>query len=279
MATPVFAINDDLSWKIEHRPLYFTGNDGQPVAWPDKVAVVREDTGRCLGVVSKDFETVQNSDLLSLIQPLVAEGLLTVENTGYLNHGSRVFAQAKVNQEYTVLGEDYNGYVTLLNGHVGNCAVAIGSSMFRVICGNTFTAAYSDISEKYRHSTGVTQRVLESQFVLDYVNGAMAKYAEYMQPLALTSCSSTQFRQALEAIYEKPVKDMRESFVAKLDDLFYNGAGNNGNSFYDAFNAVTDYNSHESRKTESGRFNYTNFGQGARIAQRAVAVLTEMAAC
>jgi phage/plasmid-like protein (TIGR03299 family) len=273
-----FAITNDLNWTVSKRPLFFAGNDNQPTAITEKVAVVRDDNGAFLGAVSPDYETVQNSVLLSMIQPLIEEGVLELKNVGYLNGGARVFAQAEVNEEFTVAGDAYKSQITLLNGHVGNNSVAIGPSNVRVICNNTFSMAYSQIGEKFRHSAGVNERVLESQAVLEYVNGAMRKYAEYMEPLALAPCSSVQFRNALEVIYEKDVKDMRASFVDQLNSLFYSGAGNEGRTYADAFNAVTDYNSNQSRKTVAGRFNYSNFGSGARVAQRAMAVLSELAA-
>lgn len=275
---PAFAVTNDLNWTVSHRDLFFTGNDGQAVKWDEKVAVVRDDNGKCLGSVSPTYETVQNSDLLKLIQPMIDEGLLTLENVGYLQHGARVFAQARVNEEFQVLGESYRSYITLLNGHVGNASVAIGPSATRVICGNTFAMAYSDLSEKYRHQAGVNERVLESTAVLDYVNGAMAKYAEHVDKLATKPCSSAQFRNALEQIYQKDVSTMRDSFVTQLNGLFYCGRGNEGQTFYDAFNAITEYGSNHSRKSEAGRFNYANFGQGSRVNQRAMRVLTEMAA-
>jgi phage/plasmid-like protein (TIGR03299 family) len=275
---PAFAVSNDLSWTVSHRPLFFQRENGTTAEWPDRVAVVRDDNERCLGTVAPSYETVQNSDLLNLIKPMVDEGLLTVENMGYLNHGARVFAQAKLNQEYTVLGEDYKGYVSLLNGHVGNCSVAIGSTMTRVICGNTFAAAYSDISERYRHSAGVTERVLESTFVIDYVNGAMKQYSDYVEKLAGARCTASQFRTFVEEVYNKPADKMRDSFVQQLNELFYNGKGNEGKTYYDAFNAVTEYASNYSRKTSSGRFLYSQFGQGARINNRALRAGLELAA-
>jgi phage/plasmid-like protein (TIGR03299 family) len=275
---PSFAVTNDLNWSVSKRPLYFTGNDGQPVVWDEKVAIVRDDTGRGLGVVSPDYETVQNSDLLKLIDPMVQEGLLTVENMGYLKHGAKVFAQAKLNQEYKVIGEEYKGYVTILNGHTGNCSVAIGSTMTRVICGNTFSSAYSDISEKYRHSAGVTERVLDSTFVVDYVNGAMKQYSEYMEKLSTATCSSSQFKTYLEQVYEKPVGNMRESFVEQLNNLFYSGKGNEGKTYHDAFAAVTEYASNYSRKSEQGRFQYATFGTGAKVNLRALRAGLELAA-
>jgi len=275
---PAFAVTNNLDWTVSHRPLFFVGDQGQPVKWDERVAVVRDDNGACLGSVSPNYETVQNSDLLKLITPMVDEGLLTIENMGYLNNGARVFAQAKVNQEFNVIGENYSSYITLLNGHVGNASVAIGPSATRVICGNTFAMAYADLSEKYRHQVGVNERVLSSTAVLDYVNGAMQKYSQYVDKLATTPCNSVQFRNALEEIYQKGVGTMRDSFVSQLNQLFYSGKGNEGRTYYDAFNAVTEYASNYSRKTVAGRFNYAQFGQGARINQRAMRVLTELAA-
>jgi phage/plasmid-like protein (TIGR03299 family) len=273
---PTFALSDNLAWSVSTRPLFFPDNDGNPVKWDERVAVVRDDTGRCLGSVSPTYEIVQNSDLLSLINPMVDEGLLTIENLGHLNHGAKVFAQAKITQEFQVIGESYNAFITLLIGHTGNASVAIGPTATRVICGNTFSMAYADLSERFRHSEGVTSRVLDSKAVINYVNGAMKKYSEKVEVLASAPCSPSQFQKAVEAIYQKDAKNLQN--IKTLNNLFYNGAGNEGRTFYDAFNSVTDFGSNQSRKTVAGRFNYVNFGQGSRVNQRAMRVLTEMAA-
>ena len=278
MATPIFSVTDSLEWNVESRPLAFLGAVGTYQQVAEKRVIVRGDTDRCLGIVSENYEPVQNSVLKSLVSPLIEEGLLTVQNQGYLNHGSKVFIQLQVDQEYQVIGEDYRGYLTLLNSHNGSTSVAIGPSMYRVICGNTFTASYKEIGAKFRHTEGVTQRVLTSTAVIEFVDNAMRTYAESVEKLASTRCTETQFRQAVEAIYRKPVSEMRDSFVDRLNSLFYSGAGNQGSSFYDAFNAVTDYSSHHARKTDSGNFYYSNFGAGANAGRRAMEVLTEMAA-
>jgi len=274
MAT--FAINDSLNWTVSKRTLCYMTADGlQP--WSEKQAVVRDDNDVALGVVSPEYELVQNEDLKSLINPMVSEGVLTVVKQGYLNKGAKVFIQAEVNQEFQVVGESYKGLITLLNGHTGNASVAIGTTATRVICGNTFSMAYKDIGEKFRHSVGVTERVLESTAVINYVNDAMRKYSEYVETLADTKCTATQFKQAVEEIYGKPADKLRDSFVDRLNNLFYNGKGNSGKTMYDCFNAVTEYATHYSRKNADGRFNYANFGKGADINRRAMAVLTEMA--
>ena len=275
MAT--FAINDSLNWTVSKRTLCYMGPDGELIPWTEKKAIVRDDNDVALGVVSPGYEVVQNEDLKQVIAPMVAEGVLTVTNQGYLNKGAKVFVQAQVAQEFQVVGESYKGMITLLNGHTGNASVAIGTTATRVICGNTFAMAYSDIGEKFRHSAGVNDRVLDSKTVINYVNDAMRKYSEYVETLAGARCTATQFNQAVEEIYGKSNDKQRDSFVRQLNDLFYNGKGNSGRTMYDAFNSITEYASNYSRKNAAGRFNYAHFGKGAEVNRRAMAVLTEMA--
>ena len=272
-----FKVNDKLDWTVSKRTLCFIGADGEMIPWTEKKAVVRDDNDVALGVVSPSYEIVQNEDLKQVIAPMVSEGLLTVQNQGYLSKGAKVFIQAEVNQDFRVAGEDYRGMITLLNGHVGNASVAIGTTATRVICSNTFATAYSDISQKFRHTAGVTEQVLNSTEVIDYVNNAMRVYAEYVEKLAVTPCSARQFTSAVEQIYDRPVDNQRKSFVDQLNTLFYSGKGNSGKTMYDCFNAVTEFATHYSRKDSAGRFNYANFGKGADINRRALAVLTEMA--
>lgn len=271
-----FAITNNLDWEVEQRPLFFPDAQGNLVRYQDKVTIVRSDNEYPLGVVSSGYETVQNKDLLKLVNPMIEEGILTLHNVGYLNHGAKVFAQARINKEFQVIGENYEAFITLLNGHVGNCSVAIGTTNVRVVCSNTFAMGYADISQKFRHHEGVTERIMESKEVVNYVDNSMAVYAKNADQLATEKCSATQYEKFLEAIFDKEIKDVRESVVDKLNRLFRNGSGNEGKTFYDAFNSVTQYSSHESHKTKAARFNYANFGKGSTINQKAMDVALAM---
>jgi len=272
-----FAITNNLDWTVSNRAVASMNFKGEWEVDPHTVAVHRDDNDNRLGYVSKGYETVQNADLLNLINPMVEEGLLAVENMGYLSNGAKVFAQARINQEFQVIGEDYKAYITLLNGHTGNASVAIGPSAVRVICANTFAMAYKDIGQKFRHHQGVNDRVLESTAVVDFVNRAMEVYSNNVEAIANATCTGAQFTRFLEATYNKKEGDKIRN-IEKLNHLFYNGNGNEGHTLYDAFNAVTDFSSNEVRKTNDGCFNYANFGQGVSVNQRAMRVALEMAA-
>jgi phage/plasmid-like protein (TIGR03299 family) len=272
-----FSISDKLDWSVSKRQLFFLDHTGTPVPYDQKMAVIREDNDCPIGIVAPSYEPLQNEDLKQLVAPMVEEGVLTVENQGFLSKGAKVFVQLKVNKEFQVIGESYKGYLTLLNSHNGTTSVAIGPSMQRVICSNTFSGAYNEIGEKFRHTEGVTERVLSTTAITNFVDAAMKVYSEKVETLAGARCTSAQFREAVETIYNKPIDKMRESFVSKMNDLFYRGTGNEGKSFYDVFNACTEFSNHYARKTKAGNFYYSSFGQGATTNRRAMAVLTEMA--
>jgi len=110
------------------------------------------------------------------------------------------------------------------------------------------------------------------------VNEAMQRYSEQVETLAAAPCSAGQFQQVIEKVTGKEIKDLRDSVVSKLNDLFYNGRGNEGRTMADAFNAWTEHSSHFSRKSATGSYFYANFGQGAKVNAKAMSVLTEMAA-
>jgi phage/plasmid-like protein (TIGR03299 family) len=273
-----FALNDTLDWSVSKRPLFFAGVDGQTVAYDQKVAIVRDDTDAPLGVVAPAYEPFQNASLKQLVAPMVEEGMLTVANTGSLNGGGKVFLQLQVNEEFRVVGETYRGMLTILNSHNGSTAVAIGPTMVRVICSNTYAAALTDLSERFRHSAGVTERVLSSTAVSTFVGDAMRVYSEKAEALAAARFTTDQFRASLEAVYRKPVKDLRDSFVEKMVRLFHSGVGTEGRTAYCAWNAYTEYSSHHAKKTAAGNKYYSEFGKGASVNEKALGVLLEMAA-
>lgn len=272
-----FALQDQLDWEVAKRRICVIGADGNFQPIEGKMATVREDNDKVLGIVGDDYEVLANSDLKKLIQPLVDEQVLTVTNQGFLNHGKKVFIQAEVAQDYEVAGFKHKGLITLLNSHDGTTKVAIGPTCVRVICQNTFALAMTQLGERFRHSSGVTEKVLSSQAVINFVNDAMEAYSKRVETLSAVPCSAGQFQKVIEEVTGKDIKNVRESVVSTLNNLFYNGRGNEGKTMADAFNAWTDFASNHARKTASGNFFYSQFGQGASANKKAMAVLTEMA--
>jgi len=259
--------SDSLNWDVVKTPVMYSFN-GQITTAEDRFVIARTDTGANLGIVGEGYEPVQNSSLLAQVEPLESEGVLTRSNTGYLSGGRRVFVQSRLAEEFEVAGETTKAMVTLLNGHDGKVSTKIGLTAVRVICGNTFAMASSEMSVVIRHIRGANEKVLTNEFVREFTNEQMGIYAQNMESLKSTSCSVGTF----ESIMTKVFKKEHATQVREMDDLknlFRNGAGNDGRTLADAFNAVTDFSSHRSAKSPDRLYISSNFGRGAALSARA----------
>ena len=272
-----FATHASIDWNVLELPVSVTFPDGTTQEVGNKKALLRDDDFTQLGFVSKSYEVVQNSVLKGLVNPLVSEGLLEVKNTGWIKGGRLVFIQAQMAEEFTIAGETHQGMLTLLNSHDGSTQLSAGVTDVRVICQNTFAMAYSEMSTRLQHKLGVNERALGITETLDYVNTRMKMFQEAAETLSSTKATALQVEQVFRSAYGKK-QDEKVRNWDELWALYRNGQGNEGSTLWDCVNAITEYNSHKSRKTAESRFAYANFGSGANIARRAIDAALELAA-
>lgn len=263
------ATQASLDWNVVACPVAVQLPDGTSRKVPNRKVLVRDDNFAQIGVVGGRYEIVQNSVITRLVEPLVSEGLLEVTNQGYLGAGSRVFIQAQMTEEYKIAGETHRAMLTFLNSHDGTTPLAAGVTDTRVICQNTFAMAMEDMSTRLQHKLGVNEQALKITETLDFVNERMRRYSEAAETLVSTPATVGQVDRIILAAYGKKEGDTvrnRDQIV----DRFFNGAGNDGRTLWDAFNAITEFNTHASGKTAEARFGYANFGTGASVARRAI---------
>jgi phage/plasmid-like protein (TIGR03299 family) len=263
------AINASLDWNVVSCPLNVTLPDGTTRQVPNRQVLVRDDNFDQVGVVGNRYEIVQNSVITGLVDPLVSEGLLEVTNVGYLGTGSKVFIQAQMTEEYQIVGENHRAMLTLMNSHDGTTPLSAGVTDTRVICQNTFAMAMEDMSTRLRHKAGVNEQALKITETIEFVNQRMANYAKAAETLATTPATVSQVDELIRSAYGKKENETvrnRDEIV----NLFFSGKGNEGRTMWDAFNAITEFNTHASGKTAETRFGYSNFGTGARVARRAI---------
>jgi phage/plasmid-like protein (TIGR03299 family) len=263
------ATQASLDWNVLACPVTVQLPDGTSREVPNRKVLVRDDNFAQVGVVGGRYEIVQNSVITNLVRPLVEEGLLEVVNQGYIGAGSKVFIQAQMTQGYQIVGEEHRAMLTMLNSHDGTSPLAAGVTDTRVICQNTFAMAMEDMSTRLQHKLGVNEQALKITETLDFVNNRMRRYARAAEELASTKATVSAVDRIILAAYGKKEGDTvrnRDQIV----DRFFNGAGNSGDTLWDAFNAITEFNTHASAKTAGARFGYANFGTGASVARRAI---------
>ena len=263
----MFTTNDNLDWNVVTRDLSYQV-DGQTYYVPFKKAHIRDDNNVCVGVTGTSYEVFQNSSLKEFVTPLVEEGILEIVNMGYLGVGQKVFIQAQMAEEFTIVGEQHRGMISLLNSHDGTAALAAGVTDVRVICNNTFAMAMGDMSSRLKHSRGLADKALQISEVINFVNERMGVFSEAAEKLATTKSNILMVDHIIEEAYGKPAEQVRAT--NNIRQFYKKGLGTNGETLWDAFNAVTQFTTHEAGKEADKRFASVNFGRLAKINRKAM---------
>lgn len=127
-----------LDWDVIEMPLY--RKDMETIT--SHKAIVRSDNQKSLGVVTKHYTPVQNSELFQWLEGLDGYADLTIETAGALGAGETVWVLGRCNaMTFDIGGDEQRGYMLLANGHAGNRRLQIMPTVIRVCCANTLAMA------------------------------------------------------------------------------------------------------------------------------------------
>lgn len=123
---------------------------------PKHYALVRSDTKAILDVVGKDYEPSQNRDVLEFLQEFVNAGHAKLETIGSLDGGRYVWGLIKLDQSFTLPGNDrVDPYLLAAVPHKYAYSIEFRYTDVRVVCNNTYTAALRKSAGKFnfRHTS------------------------------------------------------------------------------------------------------------------------------
>lgn len=188
-----------------------------------------------------------------------------------------------------------NRYILLSNSHDGTSALRIGYTTTRVVCNNTLQVAHkSDLSQlirlKHTKNSGIALDILSDTMAqaLDTDNAGFKVFLEQYHSLKNCPIYWDDAERYFNIVYDykniddesKRGKTMRQNHIDALNNLFYNGAGNEGKTLADAYNAVTEYETHEKptkgtdndprKEAERRKSNLLFLPQGAALLKKAM---------
>jgi phage/plasmid-like protein (TIGR03299 family) len=291
-----------LDWKVQLAPLHIgnvagaesplgaqfdepTMYDGREVS---SRVVLRNTDRSILGIVGPDYEPLQNADALAWFQPFVDSGSVRLEAAGSLKEGRRVWVLGRViGAGGNVIKSDrVDQFILLANGHDGTMSVRLGLTAVRVVCQNTLTAAVGNSNLlAIRHTKGAKLTLDAAQ---EYIAKARERFADTMgqlQFLGQAKCSDGQLVDYVREVFElvAPAEGEEDSsrITARIQELFQSGRGADlpgvRGTMWGAFNAVTEFLTHERGKSADNRVDSVWFGPGAQLTQRALATAVRFA--
>jgi phage/plasmid-like protein (TIGR03299 family) len=291
-----------LDWTVTKEALQ-TKTGGLDV--PNAFAVKRSDNNGILGVVGNQYTALQNKDAFSYMDAICQDhGSAKYETAGALGDGERVWLQVAVEGDIAIKGkggkdsgDTLQRYILMANSHDGSSPLLIATTMVRVVCQNTLTAALQDASTmfKVRHTKSIGGKVADVRDALGIINNSYTELEAKLQKLASIKVTDKGFEKYIGALgfAVDAEKGKGKGAVDALKAL-WGGEGMGANldtakgTAWGALNAVTQYVDHDrpTRVTKAGSFknedearlNSQWFGSGYTLKTKALDKALELAA-
>ena len=275
-----------LDWEVELVPLV-TADTHMTVTYR---AVRRTSDARVLGVVGPRYATLQNKDAFGWFQPFLDAREATLHTAGSLRSGSRIWVLAKLNREPLVIaeGDTVEKFLLLSHGHDGSLAVRCGFTPVRVVCANTLAMAHgADASKliRVKHTKDVLENLANVREVMHLANAEFEATAEQYRRLARKSINQADLRRYVRRVLrveEGGNPGTRLQRIAEeIARLAEAGRGNDlpsvRGTYWIAYNAVSEWLTHERGRSEDSRLNSLWFGDSALTNRHALETALDMA--
>lgn len=247
-----------LDWEATLRDVAYLNGEGVPVLVEGKHAVVRQDTGKVLGIVGGTYQPVQNRDLANFMDALIGAGA-KYDSAGSLYGGKKVWFNLKVSDCFEVIPEDVvQPYLTVMNGHDGTTRLTAIATATRVVCANTFQLALDTADRNrtvsIRHDGKLLDNVQRAKEALGLVYTAAERYRIEAAAVAKVKLDKDE----LAAFFATHVQKIGGSIEAQKMNLLAMSWGmrNERNNIrgmegtaWQAYNVLSEFIDHAPRRT------------------------------
>lgn len=283
----------NMEWSVRKTPLYMRDSNGDMKITNDSFAVVRDVDEAYMGTVGPQWEPIQPAEALEWFQPVIDSGSATFETAGSLRDGRVIFALARINakQEEVVKGDAINRYCLLSTSFDGTQATRCGFTNVRVVCANTLamTKNKNDAGNKLiriRHHRKQHDVLAKVREIMTLATSQFEATMEQYRFLAKSRIAS--HKDLLEYVVKVLDVDVDENGemstrsanrVKAISDLAYVGVGSDlaEGTWWNAYNAVTEFLSHQAGRNADNRHTSLWFGQGADMNDRALDLALQVA--
>jgi phage/plasmid-like protein (TIGR03299 family) len=244
--------------------------------------VVRTDTQALLGVVTKQYEIVQNESLLRMAEFIRDEA--DMDCVIVLSDGAKVCFTATLRGAETdiVPGDTVKRRIVGYLGHDGKTGCGAKFTNIRVVCQNTLTAALSGTgaSSSITHKGTANANFDALINSIDVSRQDFVTECELMREFSRTAMSMSAFNDYVDQVYEVNEGDILRK-RQKLEQAFRVGYGSEFASFslWNGFNAITQLETSTRNQTAAksrAQFARGTFGLGAQISKKAFALASEL---
>jgi len=253
-----------LDWKVKSEGIQTLSG----LIIPDRVALIREDTNKVLGVHTDGYFPYQNDELLELLYKISNKSSLSYKTGGFFGDGRRVYFQLNSGSQ-SLKGDKIEGSITGINSFDGGTSLSFGNSNTTISCQNTFWMVYKSLTTRVRHSASMKPKLEEILLQIDLLlaeEKRTFRTIERMAGIKMTQAVRDLVTQKLFDLDKEEKLDIESLSTKKMNKILkfnedLNGEiAGKGDNLWGLFSGVTKYTTHSMKNgdnTESkifGRF-------------------------
>ena len=261
----------------------FTNYNEQRIECPNNKAILNTRTGKTISVVSNSYEMVKNDMILKAIEPNL--NFLDIEHVISMNNTARCFVicAIKNNDQEVSKGDAIRRRLIFVNSFDGSYSFKVIQSDVRLWCFNQMGSIQNTKNKMiFKHQKGINNYLKNLGEFISYQRDDLSNSIEEFKEMKNTKCSSEMLKELFLYSFEDKLKgqitdkETKEKRNKKFSDIeneflkikeFYNiESGSNQPNLYNAFNAITQYETHEESsridKTESARIRFESLIRG-----------------
>lgn len=281
-----------LDWKVLEQQVYNYDNFGENYnSIGGYKALTRSDNGHVLSIMGQNYTPLQNDKAFSFFNPFIENGLASFQTAGALKNGNVVWILAELNKAPIEVGkgDEVNKYLLLSNSHDGTMAVRVGFTPVRVVCNNTLSIAHGNEKSKLiriRHSAKVNENLDQLREVVNAMDAKFEASAEQYKYLSKKAINKKDLDKYIEIIFKtnpngsERDKSRDKKMKEMITNLFENGAGQHlktaKGTYWGAYNAVTEYLTHEYGREGDSRLYSNWFSNASRVNEEALKLAVEV---
>lgn len=253
----------------------------------DSKYLIRDD-GKILGHVGKGYCLQQPIEAFEFSRPYLESGMVELESGGSLNDGKRMWALSKIigSESEVCKGDSVKAYLLFATSFDGSMACTVKNVSTRVVCNNTLSIARNEKGSRIdfhtaRHTACLNQKLAVVQKDIMAMLEQFQRSVEAYKFLASKPASSMQLKAYVRDVIIPETMD-RDKLSAKMEtkvnrviDLLdyqrgYDYVPAMHGTYWQGYNAITEYVTHEAGRNEDTRLNGQWFGENANLNQRAL---------
>ena len=244
---------------------------------PNRKAIVRSDTGACLGIGSDGYEPHQPKEVLDWFDRYIhVDDRFQLDVAGSLRGGAVIWATAVYRDALSVAGDKHIARVLMTTTFDASGATINKGTMTRVVCNNTLDGALADkrCEIRTRHNTKFDAARVGKE--LAAIAQGFAQYKKLGDALAQNEMAREEvslfFKQCLDIPFDAKKDDVstvKLNQFAALNAAYKTTVAEGATGAWAALNAITRWVDHKSDDMAADKlekaFTSAQFGHGADI--------------